>query len=194
MKVEKIKLNTSDSLILIDSPFKSYYKLKNKKSNLCSLCKKGHLTFSEKNRVLKITCDTPQCKNNIEFPTDTYYSYDTLYESNHKNYVNSVNDVVQKKYDILFKYTSDQDISELRTSYLKNKQNYDDMNQHYYLTDKLRTEKLKELYEHRDELMKKMNADEMNDVLNEIHKYEYKEVEKKVELYTPFGELYNVIP
>jgi len=192
MKVEKIKLNTSDSLILIDSPFKSYYKLKSKKSNLCPLCKKGRLTFSEKKRVLKITCDTHQCKNNLEFPTDTYYSYDTLYQSNHQHYVNSVKDIVQKKYDILFKYTSDQDISELRTNYLKNKQNYDDMNQHYYINDKLRREKLDDLYEHRNELMKKINADELNDVLNEIHKYEYKEIEKKFEIYTPFSELFNI--
>jgi hypothetical protein len=201
MKVEKIKLNTSDSLMSIDSPFKSYYKLKSnivaplkkgKKSNLCPLCKKGHVTFSEKNRVLKIMCDTRQCKNNIEFPIDTYYSYDTLYESNHQHYMNSVNEIVQKKYDILFKYTSDHDISELRTSYLKNKQNYDDMNQHYYVNDKLRTEKLNELYQHRDELMKKMNADEMNDVLNEIHVNEYKQIGNKFEFYTPFSELFNV--
>ena len=162
MKVEKIILNTSDSLMTIDSPFKSYYKLKSKKSNLCPLCKKGHLMFSEKNRVLKITCDTSNCKNNIEFPIDTYYSYDTLYESNHQQYMNSVHEVIQKKYDILFKYTSDQDISELRTSYLKNKDNYDAMHQHYYKTDMAHRETLHELYQHRDELMKKINPVELN--------------------------------
>ena len=188
MNVEKLKL------IEIDSPIKKYYLLKGKKSKLCSVCKKSQLTFTEKNRTLTITCATPQCKGNMKIPIDTYYTYDTLYENNHQDYVDSVHKVIQKKYDILFKYTSDKDILELRTDYLHSKKNYDAMNQNYYEKDNVKTETLKKLYAERNELIsKKIKAEELNHVLNIIHTHEYKKLGNTYEVYTPFSDLIQIL-
>jgi len=188
MNVEKLKP------IEIESPIKKYYFLKNKKSKLCPICKKNQLIFTEKNRFLMITCNTPNCKSNVKIPTDTYYTHDTLYETNYQNYTDSVHKVIQKKYDILFKYTSDKDILELRTDYLQYKKNYDEINQNYYEKDNLKMEKLKKLYMERDELIsKKIKADELNHILNNIHTHEYKKIGNTYELYTPFCELTQII-
>ncbi len=190
MKVEKISLDTRDTLLVIDDPIKQYYRLKLKSKSKCPACKKGKLSFAEKNRFLIMACDTASCKNNMKIPIDTYYSYNKLYETNQEQYMNSVTNIIQKKYDILFKYTSDQDISDLRTSYLKNKETYDTMNQHYYETDTLRMEELKKLYTERDELLnQKIIPPELNDTLNQIHTHEYKQIGNAYELYTPFNEL-----
>jgi hypothetical protein len=183
MKVEKIKP------IHIKCPMQTYYKLKGKTQKRCPVCKSGQLQFTEQNRLLQMTCSKTDCTNHMVIPIDTYSTYSTLYDTNKQQYVESVKQIIQKKYDILFKYTSEHDISELRTNYLKHKENYDVMNQHYYETEHQHFEKLKELYELRDEFSKKINPDELNSILNEIHLQEYKKVGNAFEYYTPFSEL-----
>ena len=182
MNVEKI------DYVILPPPIIEYYKLKEKhtKKNLCPICHKHPLIFLEKNRILSSTCKTIDCKANMKFFLDKVITYDEAYSSTKQNYIKSTDLVLKEKFDIIFNYKKASDISELKDEYINSKTNYENLyTLHYNKVDQKETE-LKDAINHKHEYIIALKEsiqngngvppgipDDLNSVLNKIHKATY---------------------
>ena len=146
--------------ITIQSPVSWYYQLKKKYNHKkCPTCGKGPLLFLEKNRHLTIQClQNASCSKNVSIAVDTCFSYDKMYTTHKDAYMDSVEKILKKKFDIIFNYTSNHDIAALKTTYMDTKTEYETMNQLYYQHADQRQAELKPLYETKDEIFQKLKT------------------------------------
>lgn len=191
--------------ITIDEPFLKYYSLKQKyesrKNPICPICNKGPVDFLLKDRVLSSTCvNNTLCRANMSVGIPSFYTYKELIHDAQDNYDRAHQDIVRKKYDLLFKYSQDTNIQELRDTYLKHKGKNDAIMVGYHKTKMVHEHELHELNEqkhtlltalkHPDSDVKNIQTD-LNEILNRIHKLEYHIIGREHVQYTPF---INMVP
>lgn len=191
--------------ITIDEPFLKYYSLKQKyesrKNPICPICNKGPLDFSLQNRTLSSTCvKNTLCRGNMSISIPSFYTYKELLQESQDHYDKAHEDVVRKKYDLLFKYSQDMNIQSIRENYLKHKGKNDAILVGYHKTKMVHEQELQGLYEQKQVFLtalKKPDSDvktiqeDLNDVLNRIHKLEYHVIGREHVQYTPF---INMVP
>ena len=190
--------------ITIDEPFLKYYSLKQKyesrKRQICPICSKGPLEFDIKERTLQSTCVNPLCTANMSIQIPSFYTYDQLLTEVQENYEASQEDIVRRKFDLLFKYTQDTNIQAVRDTYLKHKAKHDSIQVGYHKTKMVHDQELEELYSQRKtflEALKNPSSDlksiqtDLNDVLNRIHTLEYHVVGK---IHVPYSPFLNMVP
>jgi ribosomal 50S subunit-associated protein YjgA (DUF615 family) len=190
--------------ITIDEPFLKYYSLKQKyesrKRQICPICSKGPLEFDIKERTLLSTCVNPLCTANMNIQIPSFYTYDQLLTEAQENYEQSQQEIVRRKFDLLFKYTQDTNIQAVRDSYLKHKSKHDAVQVGYHKMKMVHDQELGELYSQRKiflDALKNPSADlksiqtDLNAVLNRIHTLEYHVVGRAHVPYSPF---INVVP
>lgn len=190
--------------ITIDEPFLKYYSLKQKyesrKRQICPICSKGPLEFDIKERTLRSTCVNPLCTANMSIQIPSFYTYDQLLTEAQENYEASQEDIVRRKFDLLFKYTQDTNIQAVRDTYLKHKAKHDSIQVGYHKTKMVHDQELEELYSQRKtflEALKNPSSDlksiqtDLNDVLNRIHTLEYHVVGK---IHVPYSPFLNMVP
>ena len=90
-----------------------YYKLKESAKKRCPSCKTGSHIFSEKNRVLSITCATPNCTANIKLLIDSYIPYDTRYNTIKNECQIKTRMLTRKTNDVAFEYIKGIDLSSI---------------------------------------------------------------------------------
>jgi len=191
--------------ITIDEPFLKYYALKQKYESrtrqICPICSKGPLQFDIKERTLVSVCvKNSLCTGNMNIQIPTFYTYDQLLMDAQENYEKSQEDIVRRKFDLLFKYTQDTNIQAVRDTYLKHKSKHDSVQIGYHKMKMVHDQELEELYSQRktflDALknpasdMKSVQTD-FNSVLNRIHTLEYHVVGRAHVPYSPF---LNMVP
>ena len=196
MEVQKI------GRITIDDFFSKYYSLKKKyearKTKLCPICSKGPLQFEIKNRRMSATCiSNPKCTANMSNQLSMFQPYSEVYHSVKEKYEDALSTIIQRKFDLLFKYTSDKNIERVREEYLTNKHLFEQTEILYHKTQMLHDKELHQLYNDRQEMINlikkggdpKTVEEDLNHVLNKIHKLEYVKVAKDYSLYTPYDKL-----
>lgn len=191
--------------ITIDEPFLKYYSLKQKyesrKNPICPICNKGPVDFSLKDRTLSSTCvKNTLCRANMTVGIPSFYTYKDLIHAAQENYDKAHQDIVRKKYDLLFKYSQDTNIQEIRETYLKHKGKNDAIMVGYHKTKMVHEQELHDLNEQKQVLLKALKLPEsdmkhiqtdLNDVLNRIHQLEYHVIGREHVQYTPF---INMVP
>ena len=196
MEVQKI------GRITIDDFFSKYYSLKKKydtrKKKICPICNKGPLQFEIKNRNMKVTCiSNPTCIANMSNQLFMFQPYSDVYNSVKEKYEESLATIIQRKFDLLFKYTSDKNIERVREEYLTHKHLFEQTEMLYHKTQMMHDKELHELYHDRQEMINvikkkgdpKTVEEDLNDVLNKIHKLEYTKIANEYSLYTPYDKL-----
>jgi len=199
MEVQKL------GMITIDDFFSKYYSLKKRyearKRKMCIICNKGPLDFSTKHRKLSATCvANPICTANMSIQLPMFKPYADVYNSVKEKYEDALSSIIQRKFDLLFKYTSDRNIERVREEYVTNKHVLEQTEILYHKTQMLHDTELSKLYQDRQEMINviKKNGDpktveeDLNDVLNKIHQLEYIKVAKDYSLYTPYSKLMMV--
>jgi ribosomal 50S subunit-associated protein YjgA (DUF615 family) len=190
--------------ITIDEPFLKYYSLKQKyesrKRQICPICSKGPLTFDIKERSLVSVCVNPLCTGNMNIQIPSFYTYDQLLTEAQEKYEQSQEDIVRRKFDLLFKYTQDTNIQTVRDTYLKYKSNHDSVQVGYHKTKMIHDQELEDLYHQRKtflEALKNPSSDiksiqtDLNSVLNRIHTLEYHVIGK---IHVPYSPFLNMVP
>jgi hypothetical protein len=188
--------------ITIDDFFSKYYSLKNKytarKKKVCPICNKGPVQFETKNRTLTSTCvANPKCTANMSIKLSMYLPYSEVYESVKETYQDSLSSIIERKFDLLFKYSSDKNIERIREEYIKNKQIFEQTEILYHKTQMLHDKDLTDLYDRKAEMIHviknkgnpKTVEEDLNVVLNQIHKLEYTKIANEYSLYTPYSKL-----
>ena len=196
MEVKKL------GLITIDDFFSKYYSLKKKydarKKKSCPICNKGLVQFDTKQRKLTSVCvANPKCTANMSIQLSTYMPYSDLYDSVKEKYEETLSTIIQRKFDLLFKYSSDKNIERVREEYLKHKHIFEQTEILYHKTQMVHDKKLNDLYENRHEMVNaikqgsdpKTVQEDLNETLNQIHKLEYNKVAGEYILYTPYSKL-----
>jgi hypothetical protein len=201
--MEVIKLGK----ITIDEPFLKYYSLKQKyearKNPVCPICNKGPLDFSVRNRTLLSTClKNTLCRGNMSIPIPSFYTLDDLIQASQEKYNVVHEEVIRKKYDLLFKYSQDMNIQAIRDAYLKQKSKRDAIEVGFHKTRMLHHQELDDLYEQKQVLLTALKQPDMdlkhiqvdlNEVLNRIHKLEYHITGRVHVPYTPFTNMVPVL-
>jgi hypothetical protein len=191
--------------ITIDEPFLKYYSLKQKyetrKRQICPVCSKGPLQFDIKERTLVSVCvNNPLCSGNMNIQVPSFYTYDQLLTDAQEKYEQSQEDIVRRKFDLLFKYTQDTNIQAVRDTYLKHKAKHDAIQVGYHKMKMVHDQELDELYGQRKtflEALKNPASDlksiqtDLNSVLNRIHTLEYHVVGK---IHVPYSPFLNMVP
>jgi|LauGreDrversion4_2_1035121.scaffolds.fasta_scaffold01757_8 hypothetical protein len=196
MEVQKL------GMITIDDFFSTYYSLKKKydvrKKKSCPVCNKGPLQFSNKERRLSAVCvNNPKCSANMSFPLQRYLPYATVYESVKEKYQDSLSTIIERKFDLLFKYSSDKNIERIREEYLQHKNIFEKTEILYHKTQMVHDKELAQLYANRQEMVNviktggdpKTVEEDLNVTLNAIHQLEYEKVANDYSLYTPYSKL-----
>jgi ribosomal protein S27AE len=195
MEVQKL------GMITIDDFFSKYYSLKKKyearKKKSCPICNKGPVQFSTKDRKLTSVCATPQCSANMSIQLQMYLPYATVYELVKEKYHDSLSSIIERKFDLLFKYSSDKNIERIREEYMTHKNVFEKTEILYHKTQMVHDKELAELYMNRQEMVNvikqggnpKTVEEDLNSVLNKIHKLEYTKVANEYSLYTPYSKL-----
>lgn len=191
--------------ITIDEPFLKYYSLKQKyearKKPICPICNKGPLDFSIKNRTLLSTCvKNTLCRGNMSVPIPSFYTYRELLHDAQLNYDKAHEDVVRKKYDVLFRYSQDMNIQSIRETFLTEKRRNEAITVGYHKTKMVHHQSLYELYEEKQSLLNALKQPhndlqhiqtDLNDVLNRIHKLEYHVIGR---VHVPYSPFINMVP
>jgi len=191
--------------ITIDEPFLKYYSLKQKyesrKRPICPICSKGPLEFSIQERTLVSVCvNNPLCTGNMNISIASFYTYDQLLTEAQDKYEKSQEDIVRRKFDLLFKYTQDTNIQSVREAYLKHKSKHDAIQVGYHKKNMLHEQELQELYSNREtflEALKNPASDlksiqtDLNAVLNRIHILEYHVIGR---VHVPYSPFLNMVP
>jgi len=195
MEVQKLGMMT------IDDFFSRYYSLKKRyegrKKKTCPVCNKGPLQFGTKDRTLTSLCTTPKCEATMSIPLPMYVPYAQVYDSVKEKYQDSLSAIIERKFDLLFKYSSDKNIERIRNEYVKHKQVFEQTEILYHKTQMVHDKELSDLYAHRQEMVNvikkkgdpKTVEEDLNVVLNQIHKLEYNKVANEYSLYTPYSKL-----
>jgi len=196
MEVQKL------GMITIDDFFSKYYSLKNKyesrKKKTCPICNKGPIQFETKQRKLTSVCvSNPKCTANMSIQLPTYLPYADVYDSVKEKYDETLSTIIQRKFDLLFKYSSDKNIEKIREEYIKNKHVFEQTEILYHKTQMIYDKKLQGLYHDRQEMVNVIKSggnpktieEDLNVVLNQIHQLEYTKIAKEYSLYTPYSKL-----
>jgi len=164
-------------MIRIPPSYQVYFDLQRHKK--CPECRKGKLSFSEDNRTFHITCTTPSCPNTMSIPIPVYYTFEEIYEEKKKEYVDSMNTILREKFDLLFEYKKATTIEPLKQDFLKKRADFQDIQQRHQERI-LSSEKAKNEYlEQKLEMIQKIKeekpvkTEELNTILNELHKLNY---------------------
>ncbi len=165
-------------LIRIPPSYTEYYALQQKYKTKCPNCKKSPLLFSENDRTLKVVCQTAKCKSNMEIVIPTYLTFDQLYTTQKNDFMNITDTVLREKFDLLFEYKKTTDLVKLKTNYVQKKNAYEDTQRRHEERTHEREKDKKELEDKREEMIQvlksgKSTKEELNDVLNEIHRTSY---------------------
>jgi hypothetical protein len=191
--------------ITIDEPFLKYYSLKQKyearKNPICPICNKGPLNFSVQDRTLMAVCvKNTLCRGNMEVRIPSFYTYKDLIQDSQERYDQAYEEIVRRKYDLLFKYSQDTNIQSVREMYLTHKKKNDAIMVKYHKNRMVHTQELQDLYDQKNTLLtalRRPDSDlrpiqtDLNDVLNRIHKLEYHVIGRVHVPYTPF---INMVP
>jgi hypothetical protein len=196
MEVQKL------GMITIDDFFSKYYSLKKKyearKKKTCPICNTGPVLFDTKNRKLQAICvENPKCTANMSIQLQMYLPYSDVYDSVKEKYQESLSAIIQRKFDLLFKYSTDKNIERIREEYVKNKNIFEQTDILYHKTQMLHDKKLLDLYHQRQEMVNviktggdpKTVEEDLNVILNQIHKLEYTKIANEYTLYTPYSKL-----
>jgi len=196
MEVQKL------GMITINDFFSTFYSLKKryeaKKKKTCPICNKGPVQFSTKDRKLTSVCvANPKCTANMSIPLPMFLPYADVYDSVKEKYKDSLSTIMSRKFDLLFKYSSDKNIERIREEYLKNKHFFEQTEILYHKTQMEHDKELAELYSNRNEMINvikkggdpKTVEEDLNVTLNQIHHLEYIKVAKEYSLYTPYSKL-----
>lgn len=164
-------------MIRIPPSYQLFFDLQRHKK--CPECRKGKLSFEEDNRTFHITCTTPSCPNTMSIPIPIFYTFDELYEEKKKGYVNSMNTILREKFDLLFEYKRSTSIEPIKQDFLKKRSEFQEIQKRHQERIES-TEKAKgELVEQKTELIQKIKeqkpvkTEELNTILNELHKLNY---------------------
>lgn len=188
MNIEK-----KDMITIPTNTYSDYYRIKHKyeENGKCPNCKKTGMEFKVVERVLSATCKNASCKSNMRILEDTYITYDEHMQQRKQSYEKSVDAILRAKFDRLFEYHSTSNIEQLRNHYLQQKEQYDEMYIEWAKSDPNHPQLKKD----RDELIAKIKTtdnpvihQQLNEVLNELHKIEYTTI-YNVTTPTPFYEL-----
>jgi hypothetical protein len=172
MEVKKI------GTILIPPSYTEYYSLQRKYKTKCPNCKKSPLVFSEENRTLTVVCQTPKCKSNMEIVIPTYLTFDQLYKEQQQDYIKVTNRVLQEKFDLMFEYKKTTDLATLKSTYLQKKRVFEDTQRRHEAQSQERERKRQELEKQREDMIQVLRSgkpvkEDLNNVLNEIHRTSY---------------------
>jgi hypothetical protein len=126
-----------------------------------------------------------------------YLPYATVYELVKEKYHDSLSSIIERKFDLLFKYSSDKNIERIREEYMTHKNVFEKTEILYHKTQMVHDKELAELYMNRQEMVNvikqggnpKTVEEDLNSVLNKIHKLEYTKVANDYSLYTPYSKL-----
>ena len=190
--------------ITIDEPFLKYYSLKQKyesrKRQLCPICSKGPLQFDVRDRTLLSVCTNTLCTGNMSITIPSFYTYDQLLTDTQEKFDQAQEDIVRKKFDLLFKYSQDTNIQTVRDAYLKHKSKQDALQVGYHKMNMVHDAELHDLYTQKQTFLEALKnpsvnlksiQTDLNDVLNRIHTLEYHVVGRVHVPYTPF---LNLVP
>jgi hypothetical protein len=188
MNIEK-----EDMITIPTYTYSDYYRIKHKyeEEGKCPNCKKAGMIFKVIDRILSATCKTSSCKSNMRILEDTYITYDEHAQQCKQAYEASIDAVLRAKFDRLFDYHSTASLEKLRDRYLQQKERYAQL----YLEWEKSDPNHPQLKKDRDELIAKIKTtdspiihQQLNEVLNELHKIEYTTVYNET-IPKPFYEL-----
>ena len=184
---------------IIDKPsnINSYYQLKHTydvrkhmQNARCPNCKGKlkDLNFSIQNRVLISTCPTSGCKSNMNIQIGDYRPFNHYYSAHKKEYEVSITRILNEKFNVLFGYKKEEDISKLKMDYVEKNQNIAELikdysaivNSHQDEIDVLNAKKEAII----DIIKQKINAGEkvdqykeLTEILCAIRKFKYSKLE-----------------
>lgn len=188
-----MNLEKEDMITIPTYTYSDYYRIKQKyeEDGKCPNCKKPGMVFKVVDRILSATCKTQSCKSNMRILEDTYITYDEYARRSKQAYEKSVDTILRAKFDRLFDYHSASNLEQLRSHYLQQKEKYDQLYLEWGKSDPNHPQLKKD----RDELIEKIKTtdspvihQQLNEVLNKLHKMEYTTIYNET-IPTPFYEL-----
>jgi len=163
---------------------------KNAKNARCPNCKGKlkDLTFTIQNRVLISTCPTSGCKSNMNIPIGDYIPFKVYYAEHKKAYEDSITRILNEKFNVLFGYKKEEDISKFKMDYVEQNKTITDLitdysaivNSHQDEIDVLNAKKEAIVSVIKQKLSAGEKVDqykELNEILCNIRKLKYSKLE-----------------